>query len=363
MLTITDIDRIAVTERYEPKPNGKTHASPIFSPARQPAIATAAALRRREFPAIGYVVPGYIAEGCTLLAGAPKLGKSWLMLEVGLAVASGGACLGNQNCDQGDVLYLALEDNERRLQSRIDKIMGILAKDWPASFQYATEWRRANEGGVDDIRDWIVAADNPRLVVVDVLAMFKPTRGDRESLYEADYNSIKSLQALAGEYGVAIVIVHHTRKSGSDTDPFEKISGTLGLTGAADSALVLSRDGHGVTLYARGRDIQEVEAAVTFNRDTCRWRIDGNAADVRRTDERTIILDTLREATEPMKPGEVADATTMTALNVRQLLFKMAKAGEVEKFKGRYIHPERYDLKADKPDNTDNEITFGGHDG
>ena len=75
-----------------------------------------------------YIVPGFIAEGCTLLAGRPKLGKSWLMLDVGLAVAAGRYCLGDARCEQGDVLYLALEDNERRLQRRIDKLLGAFSR-------------------------------------------------------------------------------------------------------------------------------------------------------------------------------------------------------------------------------------------
>src|SRR5829696_5781709 len=142
---------------------------------KKPAIGSAAELRRKEFPPIRYVVPGYIAEGCTLLAGRPKLGKSWLMLDVGLAVAAGRICLGETACEQGDVLYLALEDNERRLQRRIDRVLGTFGVEWPDAFQYATEWPRANEGGVEAIRDWIIAAANPRLVVVDVLMMFRAT--------------------------------------------------------------------------------------------------------------------------------------------------------------------------------------------
>src|SRR3712207_4780338 len=87
-------------------------------------VRSAADLQRQTFPPIRYVVPGYIAEGLTLLAGRPKLGKSWFMLDVGLAVAAGRTCLGATACEQGDVLYLALEDNERRLQSRIEKLLG-----------------------------------------------------------------------------------------------------------------------------------------------------------------------------------------------------------------------------------------------
>jgi RecA-family ATPase len=124
---------------------------------------------------------------------------------------------------------------------------------------------------------------NPRLVIIDVLMMFRPAGNRSDNSYEADYNAIKGLQALAGQFNVAIVVVHHTRKSGSDVDPFEKVSGTLGLSGAADAALILDRDGNGATLYGRGRDVEEVEVAVSFDKATCRWNILGAASEVRRT--------------------------------------------------------------------------------
>ena len=333
--------------------------------AIKPSISSAAGLRRREFPAIQYIVPGYIAEGCTLLAGRPKLGKSWLVLEMGLAVASGDTCLGGTVCEQGDVLYLALEDNERRLQRRIGKVLGNFGEEWPSAFEYATEWPRANEGGIDAIEEWIVSKRNPRLVVVDVLAMFKPERGNKDTLYEADYRSVKALQALAGKYQVAIVIVSHTRKSnGTEADPFEKVSGTLGLSGAADTTFILDRDGNGATIYLRGRDIEETNSAVIFDPVSCRWHVQGDANEVRRTDERGAILAALDEANEPMSPGDLALATRMTSLNVRQLLFKMVRAGEVSKTaRGFYQHPGRQTGDNNgTPDNNDNKITKASDD-
>jgi hypothetical protein len=111
--------------------------------------------------------------------------------------------------------------------------------------------------------------------VIDVLAMFRPRSGNRDNLYEADYHAIQGLQALAGELNVAIAIVHHVRKSGSDVDPFEKVSGTLGLSGAADAVLIVDKDSKGETLYGRGRDVEEIEKAVSFDRLTCRWTILG----------------------------------------------------------------------------------------
>jgi hypothetical protein len=136
-------------------------------------------------------------------------------------------------------------------------------------------------------------------------------------------------------------VAHHTRKSGGEYDPFEKVSGTLGLSGAADTTIILDRDGNGATLYGRGRDIEEIEAAVTFNRDACRWQILGEAAEVRRSDERGVILQALQDADEPMSPKDIMLAAELTNRNaVDILLFKMAKAGEVEKVgRGLYSIP------------------------
>jgi len=317
-----------------------------------PRLISARDLCAMEFDPIKYVVPGYIAEGLTLFAGKPKLGKSWFCMEIGLAVAEGGVCLGDVRCEQGDVLYLALEDNRRRLQSRIRKLWqleAIVHAPVPDRLHLATEWPRANEGGVQAIRDWIAEHPEARLVIVDVLAMFKATaKGKDQTLYEADYLAIKELQSLAMETGVAIVVVHHTRKSGAEADPFEKVSGTLGLSGAADTTIILDRDQNGVTLYGRGRDIEEIETAVQFEKLTCRWRALGNAHEVRRTDERGAILTVLTDATEPMNPRDIAIEADMKRNNVDRLLGKMAKAGEIVKAgRGLYVHPDRTDLLTD----------------
>lgn len=329
-----------------------------------------------HFDPIKYVVDGYLAEGATLLAGRPKLGKSWFCMDIALAVAAGGVCLGGIRCEQGHVLYLALEDNRRRLQSRIRRLWHL--EDMtnaavPDRLHLATEWPRATEGGIEQIREWINEHPGARLVIVDVLAMFKATsKGRDQTLYEADYMAIKELQSLAMQTGVAVLIVHHTRKSGVESDPFEKVSGTLGLSGAADTTLILDRDQNGCTLYGRGRDIEEIETAVQFDKLTCRWRALGNAADVRRTDERTVILDLLADNHsdnhEGMSPAEISDALGLPRNNVKQLLFKMAKAGDVVKVgkKGRYAHPDHVGypgdpIPPDNPDNRDNQRE--GYDG
>jgi hypothetical protein len=218
----------------------------------------------------------------------------------------------------------------------------------PERLHLATEWPRANEGGIDEIRRWIDETYDARLVIVDVLAMFRPPPTSKDAApYERDYGAVKALHSLASETGVGIVIVHHTRKGAGEADPFEKVSGTLGLTGAADAAVILDRDSNGCTIYARGRDIEEVESAVEFDRTTCRWRVIGEVSEVRRSDERTQILDILRDATEPMSPSDLSGALGWSSNNVRVMLFRMLKAGEVVKCGRKYVHPERVDLLKD----------------
>jgi hypothetical protein len=310
-----------------------------------PKIHSAAELQGREFPPIHFIVPGIIGPGLTLFAGKPKIGKSWLCLDIGLCVAASRYCLGDLLCERGAVLYLALEDNHRRLQKRIRKLLPNV-ESWPADFHYVTEWPRADEGGLDWIRSWCETSENAKLVVVDVLAAFRSQKNSQQTNYESDYLCIKGLQNISSETGVAIIVVHHTRKASADVDLLDTVSGTLGLNGAADTALVLDRDSIGCRLHGRGRDVEEIDKAVTFNPETCRWLITGDASEVRRSDERSAIVDALLEADEPLSPADVADILGTPRNNTKQLLHKMAKAGEVRKLPGRgkYVHLDRDDL-------------------
>jgi hypothetical protein len=308
--------------------------APVVEPL---ATVTAAELEHMRFTPPRWIVPGFIPDGLSMLAGKPKLGKSWLMLDVAVAVARGGAVL-DRKCIQGDVLYLALEDNQRRIQDRLRRV--TTGGEWPRRLELSTSLPRLAEGGIEALRGWIGRAADPRLIVVDVFTKVKTIRGPRDGLYDADYQAVVPLKELADETGVAVVVVHHQRKQGSDEDPLDTISGSTGLTGAMDTILVLDRGSEGTTLYARGRDIEEVECAVQFDRRTCRWSNLGDAGEVRMSDERKRVVEVLKEAGEPMSLARIVEATGLAYANAGSLLHRMAKAGELLKARrGSYALP------------------------
>jgi hypothetical protein len=296
---------------------------------------TAAALQKKVFLPVKWAVPELIPEGLTIVAGKPKLGKSWLVLDIALAISQGGWTLGDRHCAEGEVLYCALEDGERRLQGRMQKVRGDAP--WPLKLHFRTEMPSLTKGGLDVLSDWIAVAQNPRLILIDTFAKVRPGKERDETQYEADYRAAGILKTLADKAGVSVIMVHHVRKMEAE-DPFDTVSGTNGLTGAADTILVLKRDGGGVTLYARGRDIEESELAVEFQRDICRWRVLGAASDVHRSDERRAVLEALRAASEPMTPRELSDVTEHAYGATRKLLFGMTRDGEVKRVgRGKYV--------------------------
>jgi hypothetical protein len=224
------------------------------------------------------------------------------------------------------------------LQSRLKQLLPLGRA--PERLYIDTTCRRLDQGLVEDLREWLTAMASPRLIIIDVLNRIRPAQKPNEGVYDYDVRSLEGLQGLAAEFSVAIIVVHHTRKAEAE-DPFDCLSGSTGLPGTADSTFVLARDSQGVTLYGRGRDIEEVERALSFDKLTGQWLILGEAADVRRSGERGAILKALHEATEAMSPVDVAEVTGFKRENVKKLLRDMAKAGEVTSLGLRkgYVHP------------------------
>ncbi len=295
---------------------------------------TATELQATDFPPLKFLVEGLITEGLTLLAGKPKMGKSWMALDIAMSVAIGCEALGNRPCEKGVALYCALEDNPRRLRRRMLHNYGDQI-NWPLDFHFATQMKALDEGGADDLEDWI-AKHRPSLIIIDTLARVKPaSKGKNE--YEADYAALLPLQELAGKHGISIIVIHHLRKMAGD-DPLDMVSGTTGLTGAVDNVLVLDRKSDGVTLYGRGREMENIDLALEL--DDGLWRILGDTDTVRISEERRAIIAVLRDTDGPLGPKDIADTLDWPQDNVRQLLKSMATDGEVNKLsRGKYTLP------------------------
>jgi RecA-family ATPase len=308
-------------------------------------------LLARTFEPLKAIVPGYLYGGFTILAGRQKLGKTWLAIDWALAVSTGGVAMGSIDCEPGDVLYVDMENGPRRIQARILSLFPP-GQDLPdlSRLDWVTEAPQLDRGFIDRLEHWRLSVGDPRLVVIDVLQRIKPPGNKNQNAYESDYSTWAPLQAWATKHGVCVLGLHHTKKGGAD-DPLEALSGSNGLSACADTTIVLDSNTNGKTLYVRGRDIEERETAVTFV--TGQWTILGNAADVRRSDERSVILAAINDNNGPMTPSELTAATGRPSGNIRQLLWKMVKAGELYKLgRGRYwVHS----LDPDNNDNIDNE--------
>jgi hypothetical protein len=275
------------------------------------------------------------------------LALDWL-----LAVSAGGVAMGGVRVHAGDCLYLALEDGPRRLQSRIIQLQR--GQPQQRGLDRLTIWTsapRLDEGLLQRLEEWVHHSRSPRLIVVDVFAKIRPSSRVSDNAYDADYRALGPLQEWVTRTGIAVLLLHHTRKAAAD-DPLETLSGSNGLPGAADTILVLDRDANGTTLYVRGRDIEERETALRFEEG--QWIIAGDAADVRVSRQRAAILAAIDDVAEPLGPSQIAALTGMKAANVRALLHKLGNAGEVQRTDyGKYVRPEPT-VRADNTGNTDN---------
>ena len=259
---------IEITPDWEP-PNDQ----------KKPALETitAADLQQKDLPPIKFIVDKLLSVGLNILASPPKYGKSWMVLALCLSVASGGRFLGYMT-NQCGCLYLALEDSQRRLKTRMNKLLA--GKAAPAGFHFATTASPIDGGLFDELEDFLKKHPDTGLIVVDTLQRVRGASHGKEGAYAADYREVGALKAFADQHNVALLLVHHLRKMKDDGDPFNMISGTNGIMGAADTTMVLTKEKRGdsnATFSVVGRDVESSDTVLRFNKDTCYWENMGDA--------------------------------------------------------------------------------------
>ena len=216
-----------------------------------------------EMPPV--IVEGPHPAGLTVLAGAPKRGKSWLTLQMAVSVAAGQPFLGMAT-EGGDVLYLDLESRQYRVQSRLNALLPGRA---PERLRIAHEADGLDGGLLLQLGSWCAEAAKPALIIIDTLGRVKGAGRRGENAYEGDTRIFGGLQTFAMRHGLGIVAVHHTRKSIPGSDYFERVSGSMGLTGVCDEVIVLGgnrTEPDNVILNASGRDFDPVELVLGFDR-------------------------------------------------------------------------------------------------
>ena len=242
----------------------------IYDPAYLPAVSMQD-LYETIYPSRPPIIDGLLYAGTYLFVGAPKVGKSFLMAQIGYHVSTGLELWGYP-VHQGAVLYLALEDDHRRLQDRLFRMFGTESAD----NLYFSIYAKQLGAGLEEQLKWFVQEHpDTRLIIIDTLQKVRESGGDTYS-YASDYEVITKLKAFADEHGICLLLVHHTRKQQAE-DKFDMISGTNGLLGAADGAFLLQKErrtSNAATLDISGRDQQDQRLYLTRNEERLIWTLE-----------------------------------------------------------------------------------------
>jgi hypothetical protein len=307
-------------------------------------------LDTQVFPPLEYAVPGIIPEGFGLLVSPPKAGKSWLVCGLGLACAIGGLALGRIHVPKRPVLYLALEDGQRRLQSRSRRIMcdepipaiHFVTKAKPGQVipMIAEFLQRHYEA--QPYKSLFDERQTSPLIILDTLGKARPPRPPGADMYAWDYAIGSQLKdTIDSAPGASLLVVHHTRKAES-SDFVDSVSGSQGIAGSADFVLVLSRKRHSdeALLSVTGRDIHEAEYALRV--DDGVWQLDGaslaEAASTAHTrqeqkdlgDDSLVILELVNQRPET-RAADVAEELGIDQHKARTYLSRLADSGRIHK--------------------------------
>lgn len=307
-------------------------------------LRTGSWLDAQVFPPLSWIVPDLVPEGMSLLVGGPKIGKSWLSLDIALSVASGGRALGTIPTGPArPVLLLALEDGDRRLQ---DRARSLLFKDKiPPLLNYMT--RIEPNFVVPTIEEWLstIDPDAEPLVILDTLGKVMPAAAAGESTYQRDYRVAGRLKQVCDQRpGMALVVLHHDRKAQAEHGDFvDSVSGTNGIAGAADTIIIIARprtETRGL-LKVTGRDVNEREYAVEI--DGGQWRLVGQSLDEAATAADTVkatanladrsaeIVRLVAQRPAGVRASDIASELDMAPNDARRYLDRLHKAGRLDR--------------------------------
>lgn len=290
---------------------------------------TVAELYDADLPEPSWIVPDILPAGLSLLAGRPKVGKSWLALQIAHAVGTGGKVF-DRDVARGAVLYLALEDGPRRLRNRLRR--HVVPRE--ADIRFETTWRDLKSGGLDDLQ---TAAGEYTLIIIDTLSRALGLADQSDLAQMTDV--MGDLQQLALGRDVAILVIdHHRKPAGFVSDPVDDILGSTGKAAVADAVLGLFKTPGkpGATLKVTGRDLEDQELALFWDKPTCAWQLIGTVQEVELQSNRDKVLDALRDISpEAATLSELANMTGIRPNNLHPILADLVTSGMIERLPKR----------------------------
>lgn len=286
---------------------------------------TSADLAAMKFDEPEWIVPNILGLGFHILAGPPKAGKSWMAFDLGLSVGRGGAWLNGLPVDRRMVIYVALEDGPQRLQGR----MSVLYPEGVEMVKTLRFHHRAPP--MPEFLKWLkiqmLSWQTTGLVIVDTFGRISEDKGAKSG-YKSDYQETALFQEFADDMKTCVLMLHHTRKFRGG-DPFDDISGTYGVTGAADTLLVLETEptGAGGKLHIRGRDVEQQCLSLAFKDG--RWLYQGPTTPENYSQEEQEIVSLLAREPCGLTLAQITGRSRATTEALRSRLRRMKDRGIV----------------------------------
>lgn len=311
-------------------------------------IQSANELSGKTFDPIKWIIPKFLPTGLTVLAGPAKIGKSFLCWNLAFASALQGLALERFDIEsRSNVLYLALDDDERLLQERHKMIMN--GETLPDNVFIADNSNLItfNPAGLHKVEQ-IINEKAIELLIVDTWMHVRPeainTNG--KTSYDIDYQALIPIQRFAHRKNIAIILVTHTRKGADLDNPFNQIQGSMGMQAGCDTLMMLSRGDNGnATLKVAGRRVQDTEYIAELKNGGT-WSVVGDVEDFCESDAINQIVEILLECEGvPLTPKQIQEDSKLGKNIVAKRLERAVEEGVAVKVgRGKYIHANFHDL-------------------
>ncbi len=286
-------------------------------------------LLAKDIPPVHFVIPGLLpATGLAVVGGAPKMGKSLMMTDLGLAISGGGRFLNVFDVGIREVLYLCLEDTEQRMQERIKKMQ----PDCPGSgrIHLAFNWDDKGVGALSHLGSFLDSHLNIKMVIIDTISRFSKSLAGGQ--YSKQYEEFAELKKFADTRNILIMIVHHLRKSKSD-DPFEMLYGSNAMSGAADLIWILQRERseNCADLIISGRDVPDQTLPLQLVESLLTWIVDDPMTADLLGPELQKVFDILYNKGVAMSLAEISTASGFKKPVLSKYLKMLIEHGYIEK--------------------------------